>query len=73
MSRGLGCVQRDLLEQLAGLGVGMGLLPGDGGANTRRAALRLADRGLVSVEYRRAFGGGGWSSGSRPHEKTIRV
>ena len=56
MSRGLGCVQRDLLEQLAGLGVGMGLLPGDGGANTMRAALRLADRGLVTVEYRRAFG-----------------
>lgn len=56
MSRGLGRVQRELIEQLHSMNPGAGILPGDGGGNTRRAALTLAKRGLVVVEYRRLFG-----------------
>lgn len=56
MSRGLGHVQRDLIERLQSMTPGAGILPGDGGGNTRRAALRLAERGLVVIEYRRLFG-----------------
>ena len=56
MSRGLGHVQRELIERLQSMSPGAGILPGDGGGNTRRAALRLADRGLVNIEYRRLFG-----------------
>lgn len=56
MSRGLGRVQRELIEQLQSMNPGAGILPGDNGGNTRRAALRLAKRGLVKVEYRRLFG-----------------
>lgn len=56
MSRGLGHVQRELVERLRSMNPGAGILPGDNGGNTRRAALRLADRGIVTVEYRRLFG-----------------
>lgn len=56
MSRGIGSVQRDILEQLAELNPGAGVLPGDNGGNTRRAAHALARRGLVTVERMTLFG-----------------
>lgn len=51
MSRGIGRTQRDLMEQLRALDAGAGILPGDSGGNMRRAALGLADRGLVRLQY----------------------
>lgn len=50
MSRGLGRVQRDLLEQLRARNHGAGILPGENGGNTRRAARGLERRGLVKLE-----------------------
>lgn len=51
MSRGLGRIQQQLIAQLRSLDAGAGILPGENGGNMRRAALRLADRGIVRVEY----------------------
>ncbi|MEW1706600.1 hypothetical protein AB0230_05080 [Microbacterium sp. NPDC089190] len=56
LSRGLGTTQQRVLEQLRDLNVGAGVLPGDNGGNTRRAAHTLAKRGLVSIEYLSVYG-----------------
>lgn len=56
MSRGLGITQIEILEQLHQLSPGSGVLAGDNGANTRRAAHKLAARGLVTIEYRSLCG-----------------
>lgn len=56
MSRGLGTTQQRILEQLHDLNVGAGVLPGDNGGNTRRAAHTLAKRGVVSIEYLNVYG-----------------
>lgn len=56
MSRGLGVQQREILGDLHSLGRGAGVLVGDGGSNTRRAAHSLARRGLVTLEFRQIYG-----------------
>lgn len=56
MSRGLGRIQRQIIDQLQELDPGAGILPGENGGNTRRAALRLADLGIVRVQYIRING-----------------
>jgi len=56
MSRGLGETQRAILEQLHGMNAGAGVLVGDNGGNTRRAAHALAARGLVTLEYLTVYG-----------------
>lgn len=56
MSRGIGRAQREILEQLRAMNAGAGVLVGDNGANTRRAAHGLARRGLLILEYRTFYG-----------------
>lgn len=56
MSRGLGVTQLEIVEQLRAMSAGAGVLPGDNGGNTRRAAHALAGRGLVALEYRNLHG-----------------
>lgn len=51
MSRGLGVVQRAMLEAVEAEPPGVGLLVGDGGWGYRRAARQLADRGLIRTRY----------------------
>lgn len=52
MSRGLGVIQRGILETLTEQGAGAGIFAYQFGGNTRRAAHTLARRGLVRIEYR---------------------
>ena len=52
MSRGLGSVQREILDALRALEPGSGVIVGDGGSAYRRAAHGLAERGLVVLERR---------------------
>lgn len=56
MSRGLGSVQRAIVEQLEALRPGMGVLVGDGGWSTRRAVRGLERRQIVTLERKVAFG-----------------
>jgi|GEM_PF-4631904 len=49
MSRGLGRVQRDILDELAAAPVDCGVAVGDGGWSYRRAAHTLERRGLVRL------------------------
>lgn len=56
MGRGLGAIQQQILAQLTELNPGAGVLPGDNGGNTRRAAHTLAGRGLVRIEYLNIYG-----------------
>jgi hypothetical protein len=52
MSRGLGVVQRLIVDELALHPAGSIVLVGDAGANGRRAAYSLERRGLVRLERR---------------------
>jgi hypothetical protein len=52
MSRGLGVLQRLIVEELALHPAGSIVLVGDAGANGRRAAHSLQRRGLVHLETR---------------------
>lgn len=50
MSRGIGAEQRRILDELRAMNAGAGVLVGDRGGNTRRAAHGLERRGLVTLD-----------------------
>lgn len=56
MSRGIGCQQREILAELAHMNFGAGMLVGEMGGNTRRAAHGLERRGLVTLERMLVWG-----------------
>lgn len=56
MSRGLGSVQREIMQGLSEIPAGHLLLVGDGGWSYRRAAHKLAAEGLVVLVRVKMFG-----------------
>lgn len=56
MSKGIGTEQQRILTELRSMNARAGILVGDRGGNTRRAAHNLERRGLVTLERMLVWG-----------------